>query len=108
VRTRRRPAPVRLPTNALGVPSCRELRTTGHDAGEDLICLLVEPLGLDLWLGSGETFVVRTEADPEFAVSSVPGQVIVWIACDAYDVAVIGQANGDELTCGHRRPYPIG
>jgi hypothetical protein len=75
------------------------------NVGDDAICLFVEPLGDDFWLMREETFIVRTEADPRFSVSSMPGYVIVWInEGDPYEVEVVDQATGEALPCGHGRP----
>ena len=76
------------------------------NVGEEAVCLFLEPLGGDYWLGPEETFVVRAEAeaDPRFSISSMPGYVIVWInESDPFQVKVVDQATGEEVDCGRGR-----
>ncbi|MET9061815.1 hypothetical protein ABZX99_28770 [Streptomyces antibioticus] len=81
------------------------LRVTNR--GRDLLELILEPYGSDHWLRPGETFVIwalTVEDVGLFEVDHEPGTVTVWAPSHAF----VGDEDGEEIDCGHRRPSPPG
>ncbi|MFG3091303.1 hypothetical protein ACGGAI_27135 [Streptomyces antibioticus] len=81
------------------------LRVTNR--GRDLLELILEPYGSDHWLRPGETFVIwalTVEDVGLFEVDHEPGTVTVWAPSHAF----VGDEDGEEIDCGHRRPPPPG
>jgi hypothetical protein len=76
------------------------------DNGTDkLMLLLVEPWGLDYWLQPDEKFTVRTEQEPDenpFDVAAHDEGMSVVVNTAGH--AVVLDAEGRELACGHQRP----
>ncbi|MFI6037068.1 hypothetical protein ACIBBD_23410 [Streptomyces sp. NPDC051315] len=74
-----------------------------RNTGEELLELVLEPYGSDHWLRPGETFVIWAtgpQDDGLFEVEHQPGSVTVIAAASAY----VGDADGNEIDCGHNRP----
>ncbi|MFG3263952.1 MULTISPECIES: hypothetical protein [Streptomyces] len=78
-----------------------------HNTGTEPLELTLEPYGSDHWLRPGETFVIWTlgQADEPFQVDHGPGTATVHAeSLPAY----VGDAEGNEIECGHGRPAPPG
>ncbi|MDQ0583460.1 hypothetical protein [Streptomyces rishiriensis] len=88
-----------------------------HNSGRELLELVLEPYGSDHWMRPGETFVIWTLGRPGDGVSEAAG------TSEAFDVdhgpgtvtvhaealpAYVGDEDGNEIECGHRRPQPTG
>ncbi|CAM5680238.1 hypothetical protein [Streptomyces aurantiogriseus] len=75
-----------------------------RNSGEELLELILEPYGSDHWMRPGETFVIWTlghPGDEVFEVEHEPGTVTVHAeSLPAY----VGDADGNEIECGHNRP----
>ncbi|MET9131593.1 hypothetical protein [Streptomyces antibioticus] len=81
------------------------LRVTNR--GQELLELILEPYGSDHRLRPGETFVIwalTAEDVGLFEVDHEPGTVTVWAPSHAF----VGDEDGEEIDCGHRRPSPPG
>ncbi|MCX4764947.1 hypothetical protein OG562_29045 [Streptomyces sp. NBC_01275] len=77
-----------------------------RNTGAELLELTLEPYGSDHWMRPGETFVIWTLGDPGGEVCEVehePGRVTVHAE---HLPAYVGDADGDEIECGHNRPAP--
>ena len=78
-----------------------------RNTGRELLELTLEPYGSDHWLRPGETFVIWTLGPPgePFHVDHGPGTITVHAeSLPAY----VGDTEGNEIDCGHRRPAPPG
>ncbi|MFD9319054.1 hypothetical protein ACFWDQ_15390 [Streptomyces sp. NPDC060053] len=87
-----------------------------RNSGAELLELVLEPYDSDHWMRPGETFVIWTLGNPDgeageaaetlgaFEVEHEPGRVTVYAErLPAY----VGDADGDEIECGHNRPKPV-
>jgi hypothetical protein len=73
------------------------------NSGDQALCVLVEPLGEDFWIGTSQslTFTVP-DAIPE--VAWYQGGASVWVNIgDPYDFAVTTHT-GEAVECGYQRP----
>ena len=65
--------------------------------------MLVEPLGEDFWIVSGQTLTFEvTDAVPE--VASYEDHVSVWIKEGDWHGFAVATATGDAVQCGYQRP----
>ncbi|WP_155389764.1 hypothetical protein [Catellatospora paridis] len=79
-----------------------------RNVGDRVVCLFIEPLGMDYWMLPGDEFVVM--GDPEapdsgLSIDTMPDHVIILVnEGDCYNVTVHDRRTGAELECGHQRP----
>ncbi|GAA5010701.1 hypothetical protein [Kitasatospora paranensis] len=80
-------------------------RTEVANQGEDLLLLMLEPLGEDYWLRPGEVVQVVSrgpvQSGPVFAVRH--GGDSVEVCCNSF-FGTVEDEHGSPLDCGHQRP----
>lgn len=71
--------------------------------GKQALCVLVEPLGEDFWIASGQTLRFNV-ADNEPQVSWYEEGASVWVNSGSGYDAVVTTDTGDVVECGYQRP----